>query len=158
MRVIILIVLTSLSAACTQPENKESGYEEDVAFIDELREKELEAVRAGNVDSLMAIRTDDFVAMLPGMPAVEGKEAVRETLVAMFGQMEEFEHNTRSEEIVVSGDLAIQRGTYTDKVTLKSSGETMTYEGKFLWILERQDDGSWKYAVHISNRNGSGSD
>jgi len=39
----------------------------------------------------MAIRTNDFVAMLPDMPAIEGKEAVREGLIAMFGQMDDFE-------------------------------------------------------------------
>ncbi|WP_212747534.1 YybH family protein [Fodinibius saliphilus] len=158
MKVFILITLTFFFGSCTQKDYNKSQYEEDIVLIDELRETELEAARAGNVDSLMAIRTDDFVAMLPDMPAIEGKEDVREALIAMFGKMEEFEHNTRSEEIIVSGDWAIQRGTFTDRVTLKSSGETMAYEGKFLWILERQDDGSWKYSIQMSNRNESISD
>ncbi|MDZ7757161.1 YybH family protein [Rhodohalobacter sp.] len=158
MKLCMLILLTFISTACTQKVYNAEQYEEDIAEINELREKELEAVLAGNVDSLMAIRTDDFIAMLPGMPAIKGKEAVREVLTGMFGQMEEFEHNTISEEVIVSGDWAFHRGTYTDRVTLKSGGETMAFEGKFLWILQRQEDGSWKYAIQISNRNGSGSD
>ncbi|MDZ7715329.1 MAG: nuclear transport factor 2 family protein [Balneolaceae bacterium] len=139
--------MTFLSGACTQKEYNEEQYEEDIAEINELREKELEAVLAGNVDSLMAIRTDDFIAMLPGMPAIKGKEAVREVLTGMFGQMEEFEHNTISEEVIVSGDWAFHRGTYTDRVTLKSGGRADARIREIALILQRQEDGSWKYAT-----------
>lgn len=153
MKVILLITLTLYSVACTQNEYSEDHYEEDIAEINELREKEREAALAGNVDSLMALRTDDFIAMLPGMPAIKGKESLSEVLIGMFGQMEDFEHQTTSENVIISGDWAIHRGTYTDKVILKSSGDTLAYEGKFLWILQRQEDGSWKYAIQMSNRN-----
>lgn len=155
MKLYLFLIPVFLLSACIQQKDEQNRHAEDIAAIEELREKELEAVLAGNVDSLMVIRTDDFVAMLPGMPAVEGKEAVREVLVGMFGQMEEFKHNTISEEIIVSGDWAFHRGTYTDRVILKSSGDTLNYEGKFLWILQRQEDESWKYAIQMSNRNGS---
>lgn len=153
MKTYFLITLTIVFGACTQQTETNSQKEEDIAQIEELRKKELQAVLAGNIDSLMAIRTDDFTAMLPGMPAVEGKEEVRKVLEGMFGQMKEFEHNTITEEIIVSGDLAIHRGTFTDKITLKSSDDTIAYEGKFLWVLQRQDDGSWKYIIQTSNKN-----
>ena len=157
MKLYLLLILAFFTSACIQQKDDKNKHAEDIAAIEELREKELEAVLAGNVDSLMAIRTDDFVAMLPDMPAVEGKEAVREVLIGMFGQMEEFDHNTVSEEIIVSGGWAFHRGTYTDRVTLKSSGEAIAYEGKFLWVLQQQADKSWKYAIQISNKNGPAS-
>lgn len=158
MKLCLFLTIVLLTCACVQKPQNGNQLNDDIAAINELREKELRAALAGNVDSLMALRTDDFIAMLPDMPAIEGKEAVREVLSGMFGQMEEFEHNTISEEIVVLGDWAFHRGTYSDRVTLKSGGETMAYKGKFLWILQRQDDGSWKYAMQMSNRNGPESD
>ena len=158
MKLYFLIALATLAGACVQKPQKSNQLNVDIAAINDLREKERKAAVAGNVDALMALRTDDFIAMLPGMPAVKGKEALREVLTGMFGQMEEFEHETRSEEVIVSGDWAFHRGTFTDKVTLKSGGEPIAYEGKYLWILQRQEDESWKYAVQMSNRNGPAAD
>lgn len=153
MKLCLFLTIVMLTSACVQKPQNSDQLNDDIAAINELREKELSAALAGNVDSLIALRTDDFIAMLPDMPAIEGKEAVREVLTGMFGQMEEFEHNTISEEVIVSGDWAIHRGTYADRVTMKSGEESIAYEGKYLWILQRQDDGSWKYAMQMSNRN-----
>lgn len=155
MKIYLLITLIFTASACIQNSNTGNQNTDDIAAINELREKEREAALAGNMDSLMALRTDDFIAMLPDMPAVSGKEAVREVLTEMFGQMKEFEHNTVSEEITVLGDWAFQRGTFTDWVVLESGGDTLAYEGKFLWILQRQEDGIWKYVIQMSNKNGS---
>ncbi len=158
MRLNLFLIFVILTTACVEKPKNGDQLNDDIAVIHELREKELTAALTGNVDSLMALRTDDFIAMLPYMPAIKGKEAVRKVLTGMFGQMEEFEHNTITEEVIVSGDWAFHRGNYTDRVTLKSGGEPIAFKGKYLWILQRQDDGSWKYAMQMSNRNGPASD
>lgn len=157
MKIFILILLTFISTACTQKEYNVEQTEEDIAEINELREKEEAAFEAGDLDALLALRTNDFIVMPPNQAAVEGKEAVRGFISGMFGQLQ-MEETMVSEEIVVSGDWAFDRGTFTGSVTPSSGGKTMTLDGKYLWILKRQPDGSWKYTIQMWNNNGSASD
>jgi ketosteroid isomerase-like protein len=56
-------------------------------------------------------------------------------------------------EIVVNGPWAFSRGNYTQDLTAKSSGKTIHVDGKFLTILKRQMDGSWKLYRDCFNSN-----
>jgi ketosteroid isomerase-like protein len=48
-------------------------------------------------------------------------------------------------EVVIAGDLAYERGTYTLRVTDKASGLTLQdVKNKHVHIMRRQPDGSWK--------------
>lgn len=157
MKLYLFFTLAFLSSACVQQKNNNSRYAEDIAAIDELREKEELAAEAGNVDSLLALRTDDFSAMPPNQPAVKGKKAVRTFLTGMFDQME-IEETVVSEEVTISGDWAYDRGTFSGTATPKAGGDSLSLEGKYLWILQRQEDGSWKYAIQMWSSNGSSSE
>ena len=55
-----------------------------------------------------------------------------------------------AEEIEGHGDLAYARGRYTLDLTPKAKGAAPVHdEGKFLEILRRQPDGTWRYAVDM---------
>lgn len=154
MRVYLFLIPVILLTTCVQKTDNDDQHVKDVAAINQLREQEETAAEAGNVEALLLFRTDDFIAMPPNQPAIEGKEAVRAFLTGMLGQMQ-MEETVVSEEIVVSGDWAFDRGTFTGSATPKGGGETMTIDGKYLWILERQPNGSWKYTVQMWSNNGS---
>jgi ketosteroid isomerase-like protein len=50
-----------------------------------------------------------------------------------------------SAEIQVAGDLAYERGTYTLKLTDKTTGQVVAdVENRHLHIMKRQSDGGWK--------------
>lgn len=146
------LVLAILCAACTQPQRAGSSPEADVAAVSTLREREVAAADAGDVAALLELRTDDFVAMPPDQPPVRGKEAVEEFLNGMFAQVE-LDETVVSEAVVVADDLAYDRGTFSGTVRPKGGGESMSVDGKYLWILERQADGSWRYAVQMWSNN-----
>jgi len=48
------------------------------------------------------------------------------------------------DETVVVGDLAYTRGSYDQATKPKAGGMTTKLTGKFLDILQRQSDGTWK--------------
>jgi len=50
----------------------------------------------------------------------------------------------KDEEILVSGDLALQRYTYELTVTPKAGGDPVELSGYGFHVFERQRDGSWK--------------
>jgi ketosteroid isomerase-like protein len=58
-----------------------------------------------------------------------------------------------NEEVRVAGDWAYSRGTYSATLTPKAGGEPREDSGKYLTILERQSDGSWKIARDCFNSN-----
>ena len=53
-------------------------------------------------------------------------------------------YSEEAEEIEVAGDWAFSRGTYTFTGTKKAGGKPIQIIGKFIHILKRQPDGSWK--------------
>ncbi|MCH7939879.1 MAG: nuclear transport factor 2 family protein [Candidatus Marinimicrobia bacterium] len=69
--------------------------------------------------------------------------------------MDQFTFNMgiTNEEVRVAGDWAFARGTYTAILTPKAGGETIDIDGKYLTILERQVDGSWKIFRDCFNSN-----
>ena len=57
------------------------------------------------------------------------------------------------EEVEVSGDLAFGRGIAEVELRSLSNGETEISTAKYLNILKRQTDGSWKTTHDIWNSN-----
>ena len=58
-----------------------------------------------------------------------------------------------TDELVVTGDWAIERHTEFQVSTFGDSAEPVSLYFKGVWIFRRQDDGSWKIARYIWNEN-----
>ncbi len=56
-------------------------------------------------------------------------------------------------EITINGPWAYSRGVYTQNLTNKSTGVKTLVDGKFLTILKRQQDGSWRIYRDCFNSN-----
>lgn len=95
--------------------------------------------------------------MPPNALAVHGKEQIRATLQGFFRRVSEgndtVDMTINTEEIRVTGDWAFARGTFLFTMTPTGEGETSEMDGKWLSILERQADGSWKIARDCYNEN-----
>lgn len=90
--------------------------------------------------------------MPPNSPPVVGKEQIRARNKAVLDQFS-FDMGITNEEVRVAGDWAYARGTYTATLTPKQGGEAVFIDGKYMTILERQADGSWKIHRDIFNSN-----
>ena len=153
-----VLALLSLSVAFTMcapaPEEEEpesqAMVEADLEMISDLREVYATAVNAGDVDRLTDSFTEDAVVMPPNEPVVTGYEAIELWFQANF---EEFtaELTVSSEEVEVVDEWAFDRGTYTLTLTPKAEGEPIEDNGKYIDILQKQPDGSWKYTRTIWN-------
>ena len=150
-----VLALALLSCAPqTQPVAEEVvSTEADVAAIRVLSERWIAAVEAGDVDGVLALYTDDAVRLPPDGPAYSGKEAFEEYFSGAF---EQFSIGCvwpveGTEEIVVADGWAYHLSEYAMTVTPKEGGETMEENGKVLEIIQRQSDGSWKFAREIWN-------
>jgi uncharacterized protein (TIGR02246 family) len=124
--------------------------EADVAAIKSVDKKFLAAMNAGDASTMLNLCADDIVIMPPNETAVTGREATGSWTQSFVDNIT-VDETWSSEEVVVFGDWAFSRGTWAGTNTPKAGGEAIQDNGKYLWILKRQSDGSWKYARFIWN-------
>ena len=107
-----------------------------------------EAFNQGDAAGCAAFFTEDVILLAPDQPMIRGRRAFEEIYRS---RMENSGGGTHSNELVeygVEGDLAYQVGTFA--ITDTNSPE----QGKFVNILRRQPDGTWKVTVSIFNSDG----
>ena len=124
--------------------------EAEVEAIHSTNDEYALARMANDLDASLAFWTDDAVWMTDGMPAFTFSRAEFEE---WFGSFTTEAFNINSEETVVSGDWAYDRGTFTETMVLVGGSESIQTDAKYLVIMRRQADGSWKYARFIFNSN-----
>jgi len=126
--------------------------EADIAAINKVYHQYATGISTGNIDLWISLWIDDGVQMPPDEPAITGKEQIRSRIQSFFDKYI-FKMAINVEEVKVVGDWAFSRGTYTYSLTPKKEGELYANTGKYLTILERQADGSWKFARDCFNNN-----
>ncbi len=146
-----LVLMLCFTLGCQQ-QSDVIDVEADTAAINELMNKFTEAINDGDLEQWISLWTDDGVRMAPGAPAAVGKEDIKEAVRGLFESFTAVE-TVNTEEVKVAGDWGFARGTYTSTVTPITGGDSIEEVGKYLSILQRQADGSWKYALDCFNSN-----
>ncbi len=151
-RATFALLLLACAAACSPPSRQNAGApsESDLAAISRLREAYVTAHNDGDADRLIELWTDDAVFMPMDEPTFTGKEAVRDHYQEFFDQVPS-QIAVASDETQVAGDWAFERGTERVTMEAERGRESVRMNLKYLCILRRQTDGSWKYARYIYN-------
>jgi ketosteroid isomerase-like protein len=75
---------------------------------------------------------------------VVGKEQLRAFFEPGFEQFDYYIGDSEGLVVQVAGDWAYSHGNYTMTITPKEGGPTTYFDGKWLDVLKKQADGSWK--------------
>jgi len=158
-RTISLATLAAIlaSTACQPPARETaSSVEDDVAYLKTIADQFDEALTARDPDGLAALYADNAVRMMPDLPAWVGNEAIRagfaRDIEVSAERWSAIEVDNVAQEVVVFGDWATVRGTFTAQLTPADGGERITNTGKWLAFHKRQSDGTWKVVWDIWNR------
>ena len=136
-----------LVTACGAPAHDAAA---DLAAIGKVRDGYVAAFNAGNAKDLGALYTADAQSMENAQPTATGPQGVETANSALMSQMTSQSVVVTPEQTDVSGDMAFDRGTYKTTLTPKS-GAAVVEEGRYLVVLKRQTDGSWKIAAEMGN-------
>ena len=157
-----LSLAVALSAACSsapaeRAPDKAAGAERlaavDIAAIRATDSAFATAMGAGDAAGVAAIYLPDAHLLPPDAASIEGREAIQQ-FVAGFLSAYHVTIAVSADEIEGRGDLAYARGHYTMDGTPKAAGTPPLHEeGKFLEVLRRQPDGTWRYAVDMCGPN-----
>jgi uncharacterized protein (TIGR02246 family) len=137
---LVFLVMGLLMVSACAPD---TATEADVAAINEIWIQYAGSFSSGDLDSWISLWADNGIQMAPDAPAVIGKEQIRAKYESIFPEFI-FKLAIANEEVRVADDWAFSTGTYAASITPKAGGETAEIAGKYLTILERQADGSWK--------------
>jgi ketosteroid isomerase-like protein len=143
----LLTMVTSAGCARSAPQ---TDTQADVSAINEVRERDISLVGAGDTNKLLTVYTSDVVVMPPNEPALAGHDGVRKWGEAMFGQVTITGRYTSS-QVTVSGDWAADRYVGVLTVTPKAGGSPAEEKIKGVHIMKRQPNGTWLIAADIWN-------
>ncbi|HET6942286.1 MAG TPA: DUF4440 domain-containing protein [Sphingomicrobium sp.] len=109
----------------------------------------LQLVKAKDAAGIAALYAEDGAVMPPNAPIGKGRAAIQRTWASMM-QTPGFALTFAPEQIVVSasGDMALDRGTYS--LTIAPDGTTQTDTGKYV-VVWRKIGSEWKAAADIFN-------
>ncbi|MDA2924020.1 DUF4440 domain-containing protein [Acidobacteria bacterium AH-259-L09] len=147
-----VVCLGACAPAEEEPVEEATTREADVEAINKLAEEYTVAFNAGDSATIVGLFANDGVLMPPDAPVRAGNQAIESWYQTRFDQFT-IEQSISPEETEVAGDWGFGRGTYKSKFTPKDAGEAIDIEGKYIAILGRQPNGSWKITRLIWNRN-----
>ena len=136
------VIVVALSTACASQPSREEG--QDRAAVDSIRLEFEAGENAGDLDRMTRHLAADVVAMPPNRPITTGAAAFTESLRGFLGAYD-VDVKYKSDEIVVSGDWAMERGTAVETMTPKSGGAKETSNAKYLWLYHRNSS-KWELA------------
>jgi uncharacterized protein (TIGR02246 family) len=122
----------------------------DLAAIGKLHKADVAATLPQDPAAMTALFSDDAVNLqFPGGPVV-GTKAMKEAYVKFRADYPDFQvlkyvPNIKEVQIVDGWALEVISGTSTFRTSAKDA--PVTVEGKSMRVLERQPDGSWKFAL-----------
>jgi ketosteroid isomerase-like protein len=131
----------------------------DLEAIKLLHQKDAEASKKWDVDTLVSLWTDDVVSLFPEMKPVVGKEANRNLLLRLKQEgngSQITEYNFNFSEVRVSGDWAYEWGTLDVAEIPAGETEAVRSSIKLMRILKREGESGWKVARTIFNGGATG--
>ncbi len=148
---VLATTLAVLLGGCApRPEAAAVSSQQEIDATRQLHDAVVRAMNASDVDELVGLFAPDAVVMADHDAVVTGAEAIRklyQDTFAAYSMVIEF----TPQEVKVFGDRALDRGIYKYRLTPKAGGAVIADEGKYLTLLQRQPDRSWKITHDIGS-------
>ncbi len=122
----------------------------DLAAVGQVRSDWQAAFNAGDSAKLASLYTADARNMSDQQSTVVGGPAIAALNMAGRDMLTSASAEITPERTEVVGDMAYDQGTFKVSMTPKT-GAAMTQEGRYLVVLRRQADSTWKLVADIGN-------
>lgn len=145
---------TALSA-CQQSGTPQPLSAADSAAIDSVRMAYQTAYNAGDAAAVSSLFAEDAVVLSQDTTPVRGRAAITELLTAQLSATPRPAVEISPGATIGRQDMAVAMGSYRVSVP-SATGDTataMSYDGKYLVLLMKQLDGSWKIMWDAGSRN-----
>jgi ketosteroid isomerase-like protein len=155
MRTVTIAVLAAAAAltACKPaPANDAAAMQASddsvKTYIDNSNAAFSRAMVSGNMDTILMPYAPNATLMMPNMAPVSGADNIRAAMTGMMAEGKPTAFEIKSENVVVSGPMAIERGRYTMSYPMGTA--THADSGKFL-VHWHNVGGKWVIVDDIWN-------
>jgi uncharacterized protein (TIGR02246 family) len=146
MRRLVLATLAPLVfLSCTQTDDQQAATTTaaEIEAVTTMFDEFVAAFVAEDLAGSIANWAENGVSMPPDGPPLIGKEAIRSDYqAAIEGWDIQISH--RIEDVTVSGEMALVVATFDETLTPRAGGDPTELHGRWLLVLKKQPDGSWK--------------
>jgi ketosteroid isomerase-like protein len=148
-QLILISVMMLTITACTQNTIDQQAEAEKLM---ELSRSWAKSVKDKDIEKMLSYWADDAIVMSPNEPSVVGIEALR-GMVERSMKIPGFEINWEPQEAYVSksGDLGYVIIKNYMTMPIDTTGNTRTIFNKGVEIWKKQENGTWKNVIDISN-------
>jgi len=123
----------------------------EVSKIAAVRTAWINAVKASDIDGLLALATDDIVVVNGDGKTVTGVDALRTDLTHDFGLFD-LELQDSSAEIIVHNTWAVELCEVNRMVSAIKSGRRVETHSRIVAVFSRQPNTAWKVARVVGLR------
>jgi len=150
-----LVILLSFTPGCQKQVREPMAESVRVpGEIEAVRQADgdwLKSVSDRSIDRVLEFYTDDAVWLVPSVPTMTGKDAIREFWEKDFtGPDYALAWEPAKIEVSQSGDLAYSLGTWSAEIK-DEEGNTVPLAGKYVVVWKKTTNETWKVAVDIHN-------
>ena len=145
-RGVLIAAIAVLCGACAAPGSRPAATAAgDDPTAHQAHDAYVTAINSNNLDTLLAVLTEDVVFLAPQEPVMVGKAAVRPWLEAYLKAFKTH-WDKPVQEFVVNGEWAFERYSYKSTDTPAGGGAVVEDTGWGLVIYHRDPDGKWRVA------------
>jgi uncharacterized protein (TIGR02246 family) len=149
-RIAILFFACSILTGCNRP--RVADVRTKAEAINKIEDEWTAAIKAGDIERILGIFTQEAVVMNANTPASIGTQAIRKYLESWFADTTIF-HNTFESvidkiEVSASGDLAYVRGN--SRISIRIPTGVVKETDKWITIYKKVN-GEWRAIVDIWN-------
>ncbi len=110
----------------------------------------LKAMKANDVNALVACYAPDAVLWLPDAPEAKGEAAIRATYTGLLAANTVVDVSLQNAVYNTAGQIGTSWGTFTMVLKPKAGGPNVVMQGRFL-SASKKEGGRWRYlADHAS--------
>jgi ketosteroid isomerase-like protein len=142
---VVIAILTITLASCG-----DQSQEKDKTAIDKARLDFMAAFNKSDANSMDPLIDQNAVWLVPGFPSVAGKDKIVAAYAGVFSTAQG-RLDLQPGEILLSEDCAVLSGDFTRTQELLADHTVSYYAGKYLMVLNKGKDGSWKFTRDIWN-------
>jgi uncharacterized protein (TIGR02246 family) len=127
----------------------------ELAAIEKLHQQDIEATLSQDQKGLVDIWAEDAVRFNPGGTPAVGKQAIgaeNEKVHAQYPNFKVMSYAAKYKNIQIEDGLACEWGEHEGQYKLTPESAPASFNVKGVHVLERQTDGSWKFAVISLNQ------